>query len=167
MLAAVVCVMGENDMKTEIIEAQHRDSRRRAVAALDAGELVAFPTDTVYGLAADPWNDEAVHRLYQVKRRPKELPIPLLLSDAAEVDRVAEFVGPCRDWPRRFWPGALTLVLPKRASVSDVVTDRPTVAVRVPDLPLARDLIRAAGGVLAVTSANISGAPSPVTAQEV
>lgn len=167
MLAAVVCVMGDDDMKTEIIKAQDRDAERRVVAALNAGKLVAFPTDTVYGLAAYPWNDEAVHRLYQVKQRPKGLPIPLLLSDSAEVDRVAEFAGPCQELPRRFWPGALTLVLPKKASVSDAITDRPTVAVRVPDLRLARDLIRGAGGVLAVTSANMSGAPSPVTAQEV
>jgi L-threonylcarbamoyladenylate synthase len=154
-------------MKTEVIRAQNRDAIRRAVAALNAGGLVAFPTDTVYGLAAYPWNQEAVRRLYQVKERPKELPIPLLLSNAGEIDRVAVFAGPCRQLPERFWPGALTLVLPKKASVSDVVSDRPTVAVRVPDLRLARDLIRSAGRVLAVTSANLSGASSPVTAQQV
>jgi L-threonylcarbamoyladenylate synthase len=134
---------------------------------LNAGGLVAFPTDTVYGLAAYAWNDDAVRRLYQVKQRPRELPIPLLLSDAEEIVRVAVFAGPCRELPDRFWPGALTLVLPKKPSVSDVVSDRPTVAVRVPDLRLARDLIRRAGGVLAVTSANLSGASSPVTAQQV
>jgi L-threonylcarbamoyladenylate synthase len=154
-------------MKTEVIRAQNRDAKRRAVATLNAGGLVAFPTDTVYGLAAYPWNEEAVRRLYQVKRRPKELPIPLLLSDAGEIDRVATFGGPCSELPERFWPGGLTLVLPKRPSVSDVVSDRPTVAVRVPALDLARDLIRRAGGVLAVTSANLSGASSPVTAQQV
>lgn len=154
-------------MKTEVIRAQNRDAIRRAVAALNAGGLVAFPTDTVYGLAAYPWNEEAVRRLYQVKERPKELPIPLLLSNAGEIGRVAVFAGPCRQLPERFWPGALTLVLSKKASVSDVVSHRPTVAVRVPDLRLARDLIRSAGGVLAVTSANLSGASSPVTAQQV
>jgi L-threonylcarbamoyladenylate synthase len=154
-------------MKTEVIGAQNHDAMRRAVAVLDAGGLVAFPTDTVYGLAAYPWNEEAVRRLYQVKRRPKELPIPVLLSDAGEIDRVATFAGPCRDLPEHFWPGGLTLVLPKKPSVSDAVSDRLTVAVRVPDLDLARDLIRRAGGVLAVTSANLSGASSPVTAQQV
>jgi L-threonylcarbamoyladenylate synthase len=154
-------------MKTEVIRAQDHDATRRAVAVLDAGGLVAFPTDTVYGLAAYPWNEEAVRRLYQVKERPKELPIPLLLSDVEEVDRVARFAGPCRELPEHFWPGGLTLVLPKKTSVSAVVSDRPTVAVRVPDLGLARNLIRSAGGVLAVTSANLSGASSPVTAQEV
>lgn len=154
-------------MKTEVIRAQNRDATRRVVAVLNAGGLVAFPTDTVYGLAAYPWNQEAVRRLYQVKERPKELPIPLLLSNAGEIDRVAVFAGRCRQLPERFWPGALTLVLPKKASVSDIVSDLPTVAVRVPDLRLARDLIRGGGGVLAVTSANLSGAPSPVTAQQV
>lgn len=154
-------------MKTEVIKAKNRDAKRRVVAVLDAGGLVAFPTDTVYGLAAYPWSEEAVQRLYQAKRRPKELPIPLLLSDTGEIDRVATFAGPCRVLPKHFWPGGLTLVLPKKASVSDAVSDRPTVAVRVPDLALARDLIRRAGGVLAVTSANLSGASSPVTAQQV
>lgn len=137
------------------------------MAVLNGGGLVAFPTDTVYGLAAYPWNEDAVRRLYQVKQRPKELPIPLLLSDAGQVDRVAMVTELCGELRERFWPGALTLVLPKKASVSDVISDRPTVAVRVPDLRLARDLIRGAGGVLAVTSANLSGADSPITAQQV
>lgn len=154
-------------MKTEVIRARSRGVRRRAVAVLNEGGLVAFPTDTVYGLAAYPWNEEAVRRLYQVKHRPKELPIPLLLSDTGEVDRVAVLAESCRELAERFWPGALTLVLPKRALVSDVISERPTVAVRVPDLRLARHLIRRAGGVLAVTSANLSGADSPVTAQRV
>lgn len=154
-------------MKTEVIRARGCGATRRAVAVLNEGGLVAFPTDTVYGLAAYAWNEEAVRRLYQVKQRPKELPIPLLLSDAGEVDRVATVTEPCRELTERFWPGALTLVLPKKASVSDVISDRPTVAVRVPDLRLARDLIRGAGGVLAVTSANLSGAESPITAQQV
>jgi L-threonylcarbamoyladenylate synthase len=165
MLAAVVCVMSE--MKTDVIRARSRGAGRRAVTVLNAGGLIAFPTDTVYGLAAYPWNEEAVRHLYQVKQRPKELPIPLLLADAVEVDRVAVLAKPCRRLSERFWPGGLTLVLPKKASVSDAISDRPTVAVRVPDLPLARDLIRRAGGVLAVTSANMSGASNPVTAQQV
>lgn len=154
-------------MQTEIIDVAGVDARQRALALLRSGGLVAFPTDTVYGLAADPWNEDAVQRLYQVKQRPKELPIPLLLSDAPELDQVAILPKRCRELPRRFWPGGLTLVLPKRALVSKSVTDRPTIAVRVPDLLLARDLIRQAGGVLAVTSANLSGGPSPVTAQDV
>jgi L-threonylcarbamoyladenylate synthase len=154
-------------IETNVIEAQNEAGRRRAVELLRSGGLVAFPTDTVYGVAAYPWDDRAVTRLYQVKERPKHLPIPLLLSDPEELSQVALLSERCRALPRRFWPGALTLVLPKRSSVSDVVSERPTVAVRVPDLSLARDLIRDAGGVLAVTSANLSGGPSPVTARQV
>ncbi len=139
----------------------------RAVKLLKAGGLVAFPTDTVYGVAALPWNVDAVLHLYEVKQRPSELPIPLLLSDADQLSRVATLPDPCKQLLARFWPGALTLVLPKTKIVSDAISPRPTVATRIPDLPLARQLIREVGGVLAVTSANISGQPSPITAYEV
>jgi L-threonylcarbamoyladenylate synthase len=154
-------------METKVIDVAGVGAVQRALALLRAGGLVAFPTDTVYGLAADPWNEDAVERLYQVKRRPKELAIPLLLSSTAEIDQVALLFEPCRRLAERFWPGGLTLVLSKKASVCRSITDRATVAVRVPDLALARDIIRQAGGVLAVTSANLSGGPSPATAQEV
>ncbi len=154
-------------MRTDVIEARSEVGGRRAVELLRSGGLVAFPTDTVYGLAAYPWDDGAVERLYQVKERPRDLPIPLLLSHAAQLDPVALLPDQCQALPDRFWPGGLTLVLLKKASVSDAISERPTVAVRVPDLALTRRLIRDAGGVLAVTSANISGGSSPVTAQQV
>lgn len=154
-------------MQTMIVDAAEDSGKERAIELLKSGSLVAFPTDTVYGLAAYPWDEAAVERLYQVKQRPKELPIPLLLSDSVELEQVAMLPDRCRELSERFWPGGLTLVLEKKASVSRSITDRPTVAVRVPNLPLARDIIRRAGGVLAVTSANISGAGSPVSAQEV
>ncbi len=154
-------------MKTIVIDAGSHGVKKRALQVLKSGGLVAFPTDTVYGLAADPWDDDAVRRLYAVKERPKQLPIPLLLSDTAEVGRVAVLAGRCARLPERFWPGGLTLVLEKKASVSAAVSSRPTVAVRVPDLRLTRDVIKGAGGVLAVTSANLSGGPDSVTAQDV
>jgi len=158
-------------MRAEIIHARSDNAQRRAVEVLQGGGLVAFPTDTVYGLAALPWDADAVARLYEAKQRPLERPIPLLLSDVAYLDRVAvlppQFRRPFKKLSDRFWPGGLTLVLSKTKFVLDVVSPGSTVAVRVPDLPLARDLIRAAGGVLAVTSANISGQPNPVTAREV
>ncbi len=154
-------------METEVVQAGDKNAQFRAVGALKAGGLIAFPTDTVYGVAALPWNVDAVARLYVVKQRPRSLPIPLLLSDADQLHRVATLAPAFAPLAERFWPGGLTLVLPKTEIVPDVVSPGPTVAVRVPDLALARDLIREAGGVLAVTSANISGQPSPVTAEEV
>ncbi|MBN1976304.1 MAG: threonylcarbamoyl-AMP synthase [Anaerolineae bacterium] len=154
-------------MKAEIVHAGSENALHRALEVLRAGGLIAFPTDTVYGVAALPWDVDAVARLYVAKQRPKSLPIPLLLSDADRLSRVASLAPEFAPLAERFWPGGLTLVLPKTEAVPDEVSLGPTVAVRVPDLPLARDLIRQAGGVLAVTSANISGRPSPVTAGEV
>ena len=154
-------------METEIIDAGSVAGRQRAAGILRSGGLVAFPTDTVYGLAADPWDEGAVRSLYRVKERPEDLPIPLLLSAADQLDRVGVLPEGCRVLVERFWPGELTLVVQKTGAISQAVSERPTVAVRVPNHAVARALIREAGGVLAVTSANLSGGPSPVTAQEV
>jgi L-threonylcarbamoyladenylate synthase len=154
-------------MKATIVQAGSEDALCRAVEVLRAGGLIAFPTDTVYGVAALPWDVDTVARLYVAKQRPRSLPIPLLLSDVDRLSRVATLALEFAPLAERFWPGGLTLVLPKTEVVPDVVSPGPTVAVRVPDLSLARDLIRQAGGVLAVTSANVSGQPSPVTAEEV
>jgi L-threonylcarbamoyladenylate synthase len=158
-------------MRADVIHAGNERAQGQAVEVLNAGGLVAFPTDTVYGLAASPWNADAVSRLYEAKRRPSDRPIPLLLSDASQAGRVVALQQPLersfRQLTTRFWPGGLTLVLPKTEAVLDAISAGPTVAVRIPNLTLARDLIREAGGVLAVTSANISGQPNPVTAQEV
>ena len=154
-------------MNTEVLKAAEGKAVQRAVAILSSGGLVAFPTDTVYGVGASPWDADAVMRLYQVKERPLKLPIPLLLSDEEELDRVAVLPKPCQELPQAFWPGGLTLVVPKTDAVSGAVSRRPTVAVRIPDNALARTLIRESGGVLAVTSANLSGKPSPRTAQDV
>jgi L-threonylcarbamoyladenylate synthase len=154
-------------MNTEVLRAEDKGSVRRAVAILESGGVVAFPTDTVYGVGASPWDEDAVRRLYQVKERPLDLPIPLLLSDDEVLDLVAVLPKSCRELPGEFWPGGLTLVVPKTDAVCDTVSPRPTVAVRIPDNALARTVIREAGGVLAVTSANLSGHPSPRTAEDV
>ncbi len=140
-----------------------------AAALLRAGELVAIPTDTVYGVGAIAWDRAAVARLYTAKLRSADKAIPLLLADSADLDLVAAGVSPAaRRLAERFWPGPMTLVVPRAAGVPDEVTaGGATVAVRVPDHPLARALIRLAGAPLATTSANLSGHPSPVTADEV
>jgi len=141
----------------------------RAVALLRAGEVVAFPTDTVYGIGAHALLPVAVERLYRVKDRPERVAIPLLLPDAAALEQVCVDIPP-EAWRvvGRFWPGGLSLVLRRAALVPDVVTGgRPTVAVRVPDQPLVWELCRRLGAPLAATSANRHGRPSPVSAGQV
>jgi len=140
-----------------------------AVRILAEGGLVAFPTDTVYGVGAHAFQPDAVERIYIAKFRPRDKAIPILLGQADDLLLVAEEITEIV-WllAERFWPGGLTLVLPKRASVPDVVSaGGPTVAVRVPDHPVPLALMAALGAPLAATSANLSGRPSPVTAQEV
>jgi L-threonylcarbamoyladenylate synthase len=129
--------------------------------------IVAFPTDTVYGLGALAFDGLTALRLYAAKDRPPEKGIPILMADIVDLDQVAIDVPPIAyRLMARFWPGALTLVLPKHPAVPMEVSATETVAVRIPDLDLARALLRLTGP-LAVTSANRSSGPNPRTAQEV
>jgi L-threonylcarbamoyladenylate synthase len=140
-----------------------------AAAIIRAGGLVAFPTETVYGLGADGLNPAALRRIYAVKGRPPDNPLILHLASLDQLPLVAAGV-PEAAYPlmRRFWPGALTLVLPKAPGVPDIATGGlATVAVRMPDHPVALALIREAGTPLAAPSGNRSGRPSPTTAQHV
>ena len=139
-----------------------------AVASLKKGGIVVFPTDTVYGLGADPFNEQAVRRIYDVKKRPYDQPLPLLFADKSDLSKVATSL-PNIVWKlaERFWPGGLTLVLKKSPGVPGTVTGGgDTVAVRIPDHPAPIALIRGLGTPIIGTSANLSGKPSPVTAEE-
>jgi len=129
-----------------------------AVAALTAGELVVFPTDTVYGIACRADDERAVKGLFAAKRRPLSKALPLPLPDAEALGEVAtELDEHALGLAKRFWPGPLTIVVHKAARVSDTVTaGQPTVGVRVPDLRLAREILRACPFPVAVTSANLS-----------
>jgi L-threonylcarbamoyladenylate synthase len=140
-----------------------------AATLLRSGELVAFPTDTVYGVGAICWNEAAVARLYTAKLRSLDKAIPILLADTDDLALVARDLPPLAlKLGAAFWPGALTLVVPRGARVPlEVTSGGDTVAVRIPNHDLTRALIRLAGAPLATTSANISGGPSPVTAEEV
>ena len=140
-----------------------------AARILAEGGLVAFPTDTVYGVGAHAFQPDAVERIYVAKIRPRDKAIPILLARADDLVLVAEGITETA-WllAERFWPGGLTLVLPKKAKVPDVVSaGGPTVAVRVPDHPVFLALVAALGAPLAATSANLSGRPSLITAQDV
>lgn len=141
----------------------------RAAALLRKGEVVAFPTETVYGLGANALDEEAVRKVFALKGRPDDNPLIAHVADRRMLARLVTRVPPAaRALADRFWPGPLTLVLPKRPSVPDTVTaGLPTVAVRMPSHPVALALIRAAGVPLAAPSANRSGRPSPTTAAHV
>jgi L-threonylcarbamoyladenylate synthase len=136
---------------------------------LRAGELVAFPTDTVYGVGAICWNEEAVARLYTAKLRSLDKAIPILLADPADLALVADYLPHAgKQLVEAFWPGPLTMVVSRASVVPDAVTaGGDTVAVRIPNHDLARALIRAAGAPLATTSANLAGGPAAATAEEV
>ena len=154
-------------MQTEILPASSADALSRALAILQAGGLVAFPTDTVYGVGALALDGKAVESIYIAKDRPVEKAIPVLIGDVHELDKVGIDIPEIgRKLASRFWPGPLTILVPKRADLPESVSATATVGVRVPDHEVARALLGATGP-MAVTSANISGRQSPVTAQEV
>lgn len=140
-----------------------------AVAVLRNGGVVAVPTDTLYGLAADFTSASAVRRVIDIKGRPEEMGMPLLLSQAADLSLVTRDL-PKAAWSlaQRFWPGALTLVVPRSPAVSDLVTGgRDTVAVRVPNHLVPIALARGLGRPITGTSANRTGQPPCQTAQAV
>lgn len=137
--------------------------------ALAAGGLVAFPTETVYGLGANALDPAAVARIFAAKGRPTDHPLICHIASADGLTALVAEVSPAaRALADAFWPGPLTLVMPRSATVPDAVTGgRDTVAVRVPDHPLALDLLRAFGGPVAAPSANRFGRPSPTRADDV
>jgi L-threonylcarbamoyladenylate synthase len=154
-------------LNTEILPASHPGLFRRALKVLQNGGLVAFPTDTVYGVGALAFDGRAVESIYLAKDRPLEKAIPVLIGDAADLEKVGmDIPHTARKLATRFWPGPLTILVPKRAELPEAVSSTESVGVRVPDHGVARGLLRVAGP-MAVTSANISGAQSPVTAEEV
>lgn len=141
----------------------------RAADIVRQGGIIAFPTDTVYGLGADIFNREAVERVYQIKQRPHNLAFPVLLADMSQIPIVASSVSDIAQFlMNRFWPGGLTLVLPRAASLPDIVTaGNSNVAVRIPEHAVPVAIIQISGTPIIGTSANVSGKPSALTAQEI
>lgn len=137
-----------------------------AAALLRAGGIVAYPTETFYGLGALASRHDALERLATAKLRPEGKPLPLLAGDLAQVEQVASLAAPlARRLAGRFWPGPLTLVLPAARDLDQLVTaGDDTVAIRIPGSEVARALALAAGGALVSTSANLSGEPPPAEA---
>ncbi len=151
-----------------IIPSSGRACADEAVGVLRQGGLVCYPTDTVYGIGAAAGQDAAVRKLFVLKGRSLDKPLPLLLADASDALRVAEVTPLAKTLARRFWPGALTIVMRKLPSYRSLaLAGAATVALRVPDERLVVSIVRALGEPITGTSANRSGAPAPVTAAEV
>jgi tRNA threonylcarbamoyl adenosine modification protein (Sua5/YciO/YrdC/YwlC family) len=158
-------------MAPTVLEASDPEAVDRVIGLLRGGAVVAVPTDTVYGLAVDPGQADAVERVFALKERPAEVALPVLVGSAGQVEEVAEPLEPAaRGLAERFWPGPLTLVVPRRRGFDVDLGGGPrgrwTVGVRWPDHPVVRALCLAVGP-LAVTSANSHGKPPATTAAEV
>jgi len=153
----------------KVLPAASVESIRLAAEVIRNGGLVAFPTETVYGLGCDALNPEAVARVFEAKRRPSFDPLIVHIANEASLDELVQAISPAEyRLIERFWPGPLTLVLTKRAQVPDLVTaGLPTVAIRMPAHPVAQALIREAGVPIAAPSANPFGYVSPTCAQHV
>lgn len=154
-------------MATLILPAHHPEAIQAALEALSKDELIAFPTDTVYGLGAFATHIWAIEKLYQVKERERAKGIPILIGAIEDLEQVAIEID---DWVeqlvQRFWPGALTLVLKRHPKLPANLAPQKTIGVRMPNHPLTLELLRSAGP-LAVTSANLSGKPESNSAEEV
>jgi L-threonylcarbamoyladenylate synthase len=154
-------------VKTEVLTATNPENLSRALQVLKDGGIVAFPTDTVYGLGASIHLTDAILRIYEAKERSRENPIPILIANMSDFHRVA--LSPptmARRLAKRYWPGPLTLVVWRKPTLPEEISASSTVGVRVPDHPVAQALLTIAGP-LAVTSANKSTSPTTCTAEEV
>lgn len=150
---------------THLLPANLPGTITQAAAQARAGNLIVIPTDTLYGLACDAFNSAAVRAIYAAKQRPFNKPIPILLADSSDLDRIVGTVPDvARSFINQFWPGPLTLLLPKHPDLPAEISNNDSVAVRIPDSRVGREIIRAAGGALAVTSANLSGQAPAETA---
>jgi len=154
-------------MQTLLLPITDSNSLAHALDVLSGGGLVAFPTDTVYGLGAMAFDANAVSKIYMAKGRGQEKAIPILVSDVDQIHRVSSGVTEYAvKLGKKFWPGPLTIVVPRHPTIPDVVSPLKTVGVRIPNLNVTRELLRLTGP-LAVTSANLSGQTSPSTAKGV
>lgn len=155
-------------MKTKILKAENKDDIVIAADILKAGGTVAIPTETVYGLAASCFDEQAVKKVFSAKGRPQDNPLILHVDGIDMLSMAAEITPLARICAKEFWPGPFTMVLPRNKNVpASVCGGLDTAAVRCPSQPTAREIISAAGLPLAAPSANISGSPSPTTWQHV
>ena len=138
-----------------------------AVKTLKSGGIIAIPTDTVYGIGADPFNPVAVQKLYTIKGRPEDKPIPLVLGSVEDVHKVSQNLSPFfYHLIGKYWPGALTIVVEAKSLLPQLTAGGTTVGLRIPNQPLLLKILQAFGGPLAITSANLSGQPAGTSPHE-
>ena len=160
-MKTIIKKIDKNQIDTEIIA--------EAGKILERGGLVAFPTETVYGLGANALNEEAARKTYEAKGRPSDNPLIVHIADIQALDEIVESIPErAKSIAEKFWPGPLTLIFEKSGVVPLGTTGGlQTVAVRMPEDEIARALIRAGGGYVSAPSANVSGRPSPTSAEHV
>lgn len=153
--------------KTIILSIDDPDAIPTAKIILQDCGTIAFPTDTIYGVAANPFIPQAIQNIFTAKDRPEEKALPVLIGDLSQLPELVSFVSDhVRKIAEVYWPGALTLILPKSENIPPDLSPYPTVGVRMPDLAFTLRLLCEVGP-LATTSANISGGENPTTAQDV
>ena len=154
-------------MQSKLLNADQTGAIEEAARLLKSGHLIAFPTDTLYGVGADILNAQAIQQLYVAKGRSSKKGIPVLLSDIGKLeDIVRQTPDFALSLAQKYWPGPLTLILPKQDHIPGIISPDDNVAVRVPDNDVARKFIRSSGGAVATSSANRSGEPPALNAQE-
>lgn len=140
---------------------------KKAVSALRSGGVIAIPTDTVYGLGADAFNAEAIQKLYTIKGRPEEKPIPLVLGSVKDVETVAQNIpGFFYHLAKKFWPGGLTIIVESKNLLPQLTAGGNTVGLRIPNNILLLNILNEFGGPLAITSANLSGESASTSPEE-
>lgn len=156
-------------MKTEIVPLSEPDALARVIDLLQQGEVVAIPTDTVYGVAADGYSESAVEKLFVAKDRPSGKAIMLLLGDYEDMRKVSSQISPTAErLAQRFWPGGLTLVIRGGEMLPpNLRAETDTIGVRLPNSNVVREIVRRLGRPIAATSANLSGGANPQTVQDV
>jgi L-threonylcarbamoyladenylate synthase len=154
-------------MDTSVISTSEQNAVERAIETIRAGEAVAFPTDTVYGLGVDPFNISAIIKLFEAKGRDYNKAIAILIGNIDQVEMIAEtFSDNARKLVKSFWPGGLTVIVPKCKAIPDLLSANQSIGLRMPDHPTALRLLNEFGP-LATSSANITGKVNPLNAQDV
>lgn len=154
-------------MNTEILLAKREESIAKAIECVKRGGLIAFPTDTVYGVGGGAFDPKVIHQIIQIKERGASKAIPILLGDKVHLKLVVAHMSIfAKRLAEAFWPGPLTLVVPRHPDLPENISPNDTIGVRMPDHPVALMLLKNTGP-MAVTSANLSGSPDSHTAQEV